>query len=225
MNERAPLFPIFLKLMDRPCLVIGADAVAAAKVKSLLDAGARVTVVAPRAIWEVERLAAGNEIQWLPREFQPADLDGAFLVIAATSDSGVNGRVFNEAKRREIICNAVDDPPNCDFYFPAIVRRGDLQIAISTAGESPALAQRLRQALEACFDESAGDWVRLVGILRRQILATQPPSEERNRLLHLLARGGLQECSQVLAQERVAQTSMQQDYLLDESLRTSESKS
>ena len=183
----ASLFPLFLKLEDRPCLVVGAGTIAASKISSLLEAGARVTVVAPGASDELQKLAAEGKCRWLAREFEVGDLVGVFLVIAATSDSAVNRAVFLEAQRLGILCNAVDDPPNCDFYFPAVVRRGDLQIAISTSGQSPALAQRLRRELEEAFDESAGDWVRFVGELRREILATHAPSDDRKQMLVELA--------------------------------------
>lgn len=187
MSAAANLLPIFLKLADRPCLVVGAGAIASAKIAALLESGALVTAVAPRAAVDLQSLAAAQKISWLAREFQPRDLDGIFLVIAATSDSAVNRAVFLEAQSRNILCNAVDDPPHCDFYFPAVVRRGDLQIAISTSGQSPALAQQLRRELEGIFDESAGDWVRFLGELRREILAAHPPSDERKQLLIDLA--------------------------------------
>jgi precorrin-2 dehydrogenase/sirohydrochlorin ferrochelatase len=99
----------------------------------------------------------------------------------------VNRAVFLESQKRGILCNAVDDPPHCDFYFPAVVRRGDLQIAISTAGESPSVAQRFRREIEGALDETVGDWLHFVGALRRHIMATQPPSEARKKLLNLLA--------------------------------------
>jgi len=183
----ANLLPIFVKLAGRPCLVVGAGAVAASKIASLLETGARVTVVAPRANSEVQALAAAGKLVWTEREFAPDDLDGISLVIAATSDAAINRAVFLEAQSRGILCNCVDDPPNCDFYFAAVVRRGDLQIAVSTAGESPAVAQRLRDELDATLDESVGDWLRLIGALRRKIMAKHPPSEERKRLIHMLA--------------------------------------
>lgn len=182
-----PLFPVFLKLADRPCLVVGAGSVAASKIRSLLDSGARVTVVAPQANDEIQSLAADGAIHWSARIFLPSDLDGAFLAVAATSDAGVNRLVFLESQRRGVLCNSVDDPPNCDFYFPSIIRRGDLQVAISTAGESPALAQRLRLELEQSLDARLGDWLRQLGDLRRQILAAEPSSSPRKALLHRLA--------------------------------------
>ncbi|HEY0702202.1 MAG TPA: bifunctional precorrin-2 dehydrogenase/sirohydrochlorin ferrochelatase [Candidatus Acidoferrales bacterium] len=186
----APLFPVFIKLAGRPCLVVGAGEIAEAKIASLLEAGARVTVVSPAAKPEIRQLAEAGQITWEKRKYQPCDLDGAFLAIAATSNTAVNNAVFTEASRLGILCNAVDDPPNCDFYFPAVVRRGDLQIAISTAGESPAFAQKLRQAFEYAFSSNVGDWLAAIGRIRREILADFPASEARKRALHVLANGG-----------------------------------
>jgi precorrin-2 dehydrogenase/sirohydrochlorin ferrochelatase len=189
-NMAAPLFPVFIKLADRRCLVVGAGEIALAKVFSLLLAGARITVVAPEAKSAIRELARTGRLTWEKRKYQPSDLGGAFLAIAATTNFALNHEVFTEADRRGILCNAVDDPPNCDFYFPAVVRRGDLQIAISTTGESPAFAQKLRRALENALDLNIGDWLAAIGKIRREILAAHPPSEARKRALHLLANGG-----------------------------------
>ncbi len=183
----ANLFPMFVKLADCACLVVGAGEVGTSKISSLLEAGARVTVVAPQASSHISELAASGKIDWFEREFQTDDLAGVFLAVAATSATEVNHAVFLEAQKRGVLCNAVDDPPNCNFYFPAVVRRGDLQVAISTSGESPALAQRIRRELEENLDESVGSWLRLVGSLRRKILSTHPSSEERKRFLLRLA--------------------------------------
>lgn len=186
MSTPAHLFPLFLKLERRSCVVIGAGVIAASKVVALLEAGARVTVVAPRAVADVRKLAKEEKIQWHAREFKADDLAGAFLVIAATGNVNLNQAVFGEAQMRGILCNAVDDPVRCDFYFPAVVRRGDLQIAVSTSGQSPALAQRIRRELDEAIDGSIGDRVRQIGELRRQVMANEPPSEERKqRLLNL----------------------------------------
>ena len=181
------LLPVFIKLANRPCLVVGAGAVAASKIAALLESGARITVVAPSASPEVKRFVAGGQLSWLVRKFQLTDLAGAFLAIAATSDPVVNRAVFLESQRLGILCNSVDDPPHCDFYFSAVVRRGDLQIAISTSGESPAVAQRFRREIDESMDDCIADWLRLVGDVRREIMSKYPPSEERKRLLHLLA--------------------------------------
>jgi siroheme synthase-like protein len=187
MSETS-LFPMFLKLAGRKALVVGAGEIASAKIASLLDAGARVKVVAPRALDSVRELACDGWIEWHQREFRAEDLDGVFLAIAGTADTGVNFSVFSEAGRRGILCNAVDDPPNCDFYFGAVVKRGALQVAISSAGESPALVQRLRREIDARLDAGTGEWLRVVGELRREVLAAYPASEARKQSLHELAQ-------------------------------------
>jgi len=197
----APLFPVFIKLAERDCLVVGAGEIAQAKIDSLLQSGARVLVVAPEAKSEIHELAETGRITWKRRKYQPSDLDGAFLAIAATSDGAVNHAVFADARQRGILCNAVDDPPNCDFYFPAVVRRGDLQIAISTAGESPAFAQKLRRAFENALDVTLGDWLAAVGQIRRDILAAYPVSEARKRALHVLANAGADESTERAGRE------------------------
>ncbi len=178
---------MFLKLAGRQCLVVGAGQIASAKIASLLESGAHVTVVAPWALDETRALAESGAIRWVEREFQAADLDGVFLAVAATSRIDVNHAVFAEASARNILCNAVDDPPNCDFYFGSVVRRGDLQIAISTAGESPALAQRLRREIDERLDPALGDWLKITGALRREILADFPASDSRKSALLQLA--------------------------------------
>ena len=142
------LLPIFLKLDSRPGLLVGAGTVALEKIGSLLKTGVKLRVVAPQARPEVRALAAEGKLEWIQREFQPSDLDGNFIVIAATDVPEVNAAVYREAVARGIACNSVDDIPNCDFFFGSVVSRGDLQIAISTAGESPAVAQRLRREID-----------------------------------------------------------------------------
>jgi precorrin-2 dehydrogenase/sirohydrochlorin ferrochelatase len=126
-------------------------------------------------------------VLWEPREFRSTDLEGVFLVIAATASPEVNAAVFREAQARNVLCNAVDDPQHCDFYYPAVVQRGDLQVAISTAGHSPALAQRLRRELEEQFSPEYGEWVQQLGAIRQQLFASNMDPTERRRLLHELA--------------------------------------
>jgi uroporphyrin-III C-methyltransferase / precorrin-2 dehydrogenase / sirohydrochlorin ferrochelatase len=181
------LLPIFLKLEGRSVLVVGAGAVALDKIGSLLKTGARLRVVAPEARPEVHALASGGAIEWIQRPFNPSDLDGQQLVIAATDQADVNAAVYHEATERGIFCNSVDDIPNCDFFFGSVVARGPLQIAVSTAGESPSLAQRLRREIDAQLPQDLGPWLEQIGELRREILATHPRSEERRLLLHELA--------------------------------------
>jgi len=196
---------MFLKLSGRRCLVVGAGNIAESKVTSLVAAEATVTVIAPDARPEVQKLAQMGKIMWHARAFQESDLDGIFLVVSGTNSASVDRAVYTAAKARGILCNAVDDPPYCDFYFPSVVQRGDLQIAISTAGESPALAQRLRKEIDAHLPQDAGRWLADLGQLRREVLAAEPQSEDRKSLLHQLARRdvcGAAECpSRVMARQ------------------------
>ncbi len=182
------LFPIFLKLDGRRILVVGAGNVALEKISSLLQADARICVIAPAVCEAVESLAAAGRVTLERRSFEESDLEGQVLVVTATNSREVNHSVYLAAQRRGLLCNSVDDPPNCDFYFASIVQRGKLQIAISTAGESPALAQRLRRDIDAQLPENAAEWLENIGSLRREILASHPAGDERKALLHRLAQ-------------------------------------
>ena len=182
------LLPIFMKLVGRRVLLVGAGAVALQKIPSLLAAEANLRVVAPGVRPEIAALASEGRIELIQRGFLPSDLDRTFLVIAATDNPVVNAAVYREAVERNILCNSVDDPPNCDFYFGSVVSRGDLQIAISTAGESPAFAQRLRREIDEQLPADLGPWLRSLGQLRREVLAAYSPSEERKLLLHQIAQ-------------------------------------
>jgi precorrin-2 dehydrogenase / sirohydrochlorin ferrochelatase len=175
---------MFLKLTGRPCLVVGAGSVGEGKIRSLLPTGARLRVVGHHATPAVTHWAESGRITWDARAFTPEDLEGVFLVIAATSLVEVNDIVFREAQRRGVLCNVVDDPARCDFYYPAVVRRGSLQIAISTEGRSPALAQRLRRELESQFGPDYARWVEHLGAERKQLLAREMDYEPRRSLLH-----------------------------------------
>jgi precorrin-2 dehydrogenase/sirohydrochlorin ferrochelatase len=181
------LFPMFMKLEGRSCLVVGAGTVGEPKISSLIEAGASVRVVALHATAAVAEWARTGAITWEARAFNSADLEGAFLVIAATNSRDLNAAIFREAGQRNILCNVVDDPGYCDFYYPAVVRRGDLQIAISTNGQSPALAQRIRRELEIQFGPEYGEWLEQLGQIRQQLFASNIDPEQRRRLLHELA--------------------------------------
>jgi precorrin-2 dehydrogenase/sirohydrochlorin ferrochelatase len=181
------LFPMFMKLSGRLVVVIGAGKVAESKIPGLLAAGASVRVIAPEVSEAVGRWIADGRLTHVKKEFEVGDIDGAFLVVAATSASGVNERVYRAAQEREILCNAVDDPERCDFYYPAVVQRGDLQIAISTNGLSPALAQRLRSELEAQFGPEYALWLEWLGTARQLIRAEAGDRETDKRILHMLA--------------------------------------
>src|SRR5579862_7846857 len=181
------LFPMFMKLEGRSCLVVGAGTVGEPKIKSLIEAGASVRVVALQATAAVGEWTESGAISWEAREFKITDLDGVFLIIAATNNRDLNAEIFHAARQRNILCNVVDDPEYCDFYYPAVVRRGDLQLAISTNGHSPALAQRIRRELEAQFGPEYGEWLEELGTIRRHLFASGLNADERRRLLHELA--------------------------------------
>jgi len=183
----ANLFPMFVKLDGRKCLVVGGGLIAEGKVEGLLASGANVVVVAPEGTEKIARWSGERRLAWHARQFQPSDLEGAFLVVAATGVDAVNEQVFREAEARGILCNAVDEPERCHFYYPAIVRRGPLQIAISTGGLSPALAQRLRVELEQQFGPEYERWIEELGALRRKAFARRTDPRRRTRLLHRLA--------------------------------------
>ena len=181
------LFPIFLKLEGRSCLVVGAGTIAESKIRSLLISRAKVHVVAPWATPAVSAWARAGAVQWSARTFQSPDLDSIFLVVAATSIPAVNHLVYREAQVRGTLCNVVDDPERCDFYYPAVVRRGDLQIAISTGGHSPALAQRLRREFEAQIAPVYAGWLEELGQARKKLFASSLDPEHRRALLHAAA--------------------------------------
>jgi precorrin-2 dehydrogenase/sirohydrochlorin ferrochelatase len=175
---------MFLKLDGRPCLAVGAGSIGEQKIRSLLDCGARVHVVAPSASAAVRDAASRGTLAWSQRDFDLSDLDGAFLVVAATSSQEVNHAIYRAAQERGILCNVVDDPPHCDFFYPAVVRRGHFQIAISTGGLSPALAQRVRKQFEEEFPPVYGIWLDELGKKRATLFQSGCEPELRRSLLH-----------------------------------------
>jgi siroheme synthase-like protein len=175
---------MFLKLDGRACLVVGAGSVGEPKIRSLIDCGARVHVVAPLASAAVTEATSRGAVDWSQKEFEPSDLDGVFLVVAATSSIEVNHAIYRAAQERGILCNVVDDPPHCDFFYPAVVRRGHFQIAISTGGLSPALAQRVRKQFEEEFPPVYGVWLEELGKKRAALFQSGCAPELRRSLLH-----------------------------------------
>ena len=181
------LFPAFLKLADRRCLVVGGGRVAEEKTQGLLRAEAQVRVIAPEATRRIRAWAREGKIRWDARAFRTADLNGMFVVVAATSSPTLHGQIYAHAKRRGVLCNVVDDPEHCDFYYGSVVRRGELQIAISTGGHSPALAQRLRKRLQRQFGAEYKEWLEELGATRKQLFARRVSPARRKALLHQLA--------------------------------------
>lgn len=181
------LFPMFVKLEGRQCLVVGAGNICEPKIGGLLETGAHVRVVALEASPAVREWARDGRIELELRAFSPEDLEGAFLAVVATGSRTLNERIYHEATRRRVLCNVVDVPDLCDFFYPAVVRRGDLQIAVSTAGNSPSLAQTIRQQLEKQFGPAYAAWVTELGETRKLILASDLDKERKLELLHSLA--------------------------------------
>lgn len=175
------LYPVYLDLSGREVLVVGGGPVAARKVGSLLRAGAAVTVVAPEPCRQVARLAEEQEFALEQRRYHSEDIEGKWLVIAATGDEAVNERVADDADGARVFCNVVDAPEMCSFQVPAVVRRGLLQLAISTGGASPALARRLRRRLEEQFGSPYEDLLEGLLELRRHVQEEYPDRAERRR--------------------------------------------
>ena len=180
-------YPAFLELTGRLCVVIGGGRVAERKIKTLLECGAKVKVISPEVTSGIERLYQEGKLTLEKRPYQEGDLEGAWLVIAATSDPEVQQRVFEEAESLKIFCNVVDVPERCSFIVPSVVRRGDLCLAISTSGSSPALARRIRERLEKEFDSSWELHLRLLKHIRQEVLASGLSPEEREKKLQRLA--------------------------------------
>lgn len=181
------LFPMFLKLEGKRCLVVGAGKVGEPKIGGLLGTGARIHVIALEASETVHAWASDGKITLELRAFVPQDLEGIFLAVVATASSALNRSIYEAAQRRGVLCNVVDVPELCDFYYPAVVRRGDLQIAVSTGGQSPSLAQKIRQQLERQFGPGYGRWVAELGATRRRVLASNLDPQRKRGLLQSLA--------------------------------------
>ena len=164
-------YPVFLEMKDRPCVVVGGGAVAERKVQGLLTAGARVTVVSPELTPALAALKAEGRLQHVARTYREGDLEGYEVAVVATDDGSVNAGVAREGRKRRVWVNAVDDPPNCDFILPSVIRRGELVIAVSTGGASPALARRLREELEAFLEEDNAPLAELLQDVRQELRA------------------------------------------------------
>jgi precorrin-2 dehydrogenase / sirohydrochlorin ferrochelatase len=172
-------YPVSLCIQDRLCIVVGAGDVALRKVESLRNAGARVKVIAPEE--------TGMEgIELIKRPFRPGDLEGAFLVVAATNDREVNEQVYHEAMAAHILVNVVDNPPLCTFYVPSVVTRGDLQISVSTGGKCPALARKIRQEIEALYGPEYEAYLRIVEEARQGIIARYDPALRKDMMNRVL---------------------------------------
>jgi siroheme synthase-like protein len=180
------ILPIALKVKGKKCVVVGGGEVAAQKVKQLLECSASVIIVSPNLCLELEKLAAEGRIQWLPKRYEPSVLDGAFLTFACTDDQQVNRQVFADCDACGILCNVVDVPELCHFYMPSILRRGDLVITVSTSGNSPAFAKKVRLFLESLIGDEFGLLVELLGELKEEIRSRLKTIEQRRQFIELI---------------------------------------
>jgi len=192
-------YPVLLRLEGKRCVVVGGGWGTAERVRALLDAGALVTLISPAAEPETEQLARQGRIQWHAREYRPGDLEAAFLAIACPPDRAGNAGIWAEAEARGIPMNAVDDAPHCSFIFPAIHRQGDLVIAVSSGGKSPALASRIRDRIAREVGPGYGRFLAMLGQLRAEVIERFPGFERRreiwyrlvdSRALELIEAGG-----------------------------------
>lgn len=176
-------YPVFLDLRGRSCVVIGGGAVALRKTNDLRACGATLSVVSPRVVAGLKKLAGRGAIRWRKGTFRPSDLAGADLAVAATDNASVNERAAREARRRRIWINVVDQPALCSFIVPAVVRRGKLTLAVSTAGVSPALAKWIREDLERRYGPEIKQLLESAAKIRRQVQEKVPTPALRKRLL------------------------------------------
>ena len=162
-------YPVYLNLRGRRCVIVGGGTVAEGKIGRLLESGAEICVVSPDATPGIRLFVADGAVRWEQRKYRPGDLEGAFIAIAATNDREVNRRIFEEANELGVMLNAVDDPPNCSFIAPSVVRRGPVTVAISTGGVSPALARKLRESLQDSGDLAWADLSSVMAAARARL--------------------------------------------------------
>jgi precorrin-2 dehydrogenase/sirohydrochlorin ferrochelatase len=184
-------YPVCLDLRNRNCLVVGGGSVGTRKVATLLDCGAKVTVVSPEATPRLTFLADNHSILWIRRSFKSSDLDRIFLVIGATNDESLNLQISHEAEKNNILCNIADHPAACNFILPSVISRGDLCIAVSTSGKSPAYAKKLRHDLEDKFGSEHADFLHLMGALRKLLLEQEHTPEEHKPIFEKLIHSNI----------------------------------
>jgi precorrin-2 dehydrogenase/sirohydrochlorin ferrochelatase len=188
-----PLYPIFVKLDQKKILIVGGGSIAAQKIHSLLDTGCNITVVSPYVCKEIHRWASDHRLSLKNREFQSTDLQDVDVVFVATNQSKINEEIRKEVQKKKILINTVDDPKNCDFYVPSMIRRGPLSIAISTQGECPGFAKLLRKKLEKVIPPLYGDFLVFLGHLRRNVKDTCTDSKLRQSLMKEMLYDGILE--------------------------------
>jgi precorrin-2 dehydrogenase / sirohydrochlorin ferrochelatase len=203
-------YPIYLELRDQPCIVIGGGKIAEGKVDGLLAADAKVKIISPELTLHLNDLVKQNQVEYIPREYQVGDLSGAFMVICATDKAEINHQVWEEASANRQLVNVVDDTPRCNFIAPAILRKGDLNIAISTGGKAPALAVRLKERLQKELGPQYERFLEISGQLREPLARHIPDFETRKKLWYELVDSNILELlsqgDESAAIEKISQT-------------------
>ena len=189
-DKRRPYYPVFLDIEGRSIVVIGGGSVAARKVETLRKYGARITVIAPEFAPEIEACAASGDTVLRRKRYEPDDLDGAFVVIAATNDHRINGTVAADAHERRILVNVIDDTPLCDFIVPAVIENGSIQVAVSTGGQSPALARRLKRDLQQLAGPEYSEVNEILGSLRAAAKEALATDDDRKGFFDAVIAGG-----------------------------------
>lgn len=179
-------YPVYLDIQNRNCLVVGGGSVGTRKIMTLLDCSATVVVVSPAVTEKIEELSSNGLIKLEKRVFKASDLDEMFLVIGATDNHELNRQIHTGAERLGILCNIADRPEDCNFILPSIVNRGDLIIAISTSGKSPAFAKKIRKDLEKEFGNEYAEFLKLMGTIRKKLLSEDHEPEAHKHLFEQL---------------------------------------
>jgi len=177
------LYPIFLNLKDKKCLVVGGGQVAERKVQALARCSAQIHIISPQLTTGLRNMAERGLIRHRCGYYQTSDLDNTFLVISATDDDAVNQAVAGDCLQRNIMVNVVDDPPKCNFFVPSVVHRGSLKLAISTSGNSPRLAKIIRQQLEQEFGPAFNEFNDFLGQVRKRVQGQVADPNQRERIL------------------------------------------
>ena len=190
-------YPIYLDIRDKRCVVIGGGDVAERKVFSLLNAGAKVTVVSPAVTAVLKGISEAGRLEIKERPFSKRDLKGAFLAYAATDNEDINYKISEEARKMGVLLNIVDKPEMCDFILPSVVERGPLSIAISTGGASPAFAKRLRLEMEERYGEEYALFLEIMAAIRRKLLTKEVESVKKRKFFNKLASSSIPEMIKV----------------------------
>lgn len=177
-------YPIMVDLTGREVLVVGGGSVAARKIKTLLEYGAAVNVVSRELAPEIKNYVDSGEVRYMGEEFSLVFLKDMFLVIAATDDMGLNHRISKVSEEKGMLINAVDQPADCNFIVPSIIKKGDLVVAVSTSGKSPALAKKIRKQLTDYFGDEYELFLRMMGKIRNEVLESGSDQRENSRIFH-----------------------------------------